>query len=362
MNTNDPIYPVYQQLGIGQLAAALASAQAKFGIAELDKVNPHFKSRYASLASIMRAVQPHLGEAGIAIVQCPRTEGKEVVLTTRLIHASGEEIEAELRAPIPGDTRNPVQAMAGTLTYLRRYSLVAMLGVATGEDDDGEESAPSPQPQRQPPSPPRQAPAQPQATEDRGAAMNKLHGVAKDLGVSHDDLKIIAGVASISTLSARELLAFAELMAAQDLGAMRKAWDAMTPDDRISLANAKDWCKQRIDATHAEAAPTPTADPLPETRLAPDTCKGCGAPILWGVKQDNKPVPLNHPETWAVEGEGKGDKRYVVNRSGKLFMQSVWPNTGAAPTVTAYLGHHATCPKADDYRNRPPRQQDEVQQ
>lgn len=122
---------------VGRLAAALAQAQSRFGIAELDRVNPHFDSKYASLASIHRAIQPHLGEAGIAVVQMPEIQGRDVYLHTKLIHSSGEMLESSLFAPMPERKGNPVQLMAGVLSYLKRYALSAMLGVATGEDDDG---------------------------------------------------------------------------------------------------------------------------------------------------------------------------------------------------------------------------------
>lgn len=124
-------------LGTGNLAAALAQAQSRFGVAELDKTNPHFQSKYASLASIHRTIQPHLGEAGLAVVQMPEIHDGMLYVRTKILHCSGESIESSLSAPIPSGKGNPVQLMGSTLSYLKRYSLSAMLGIATGEDDDG---------------------------------------------------------------------------------------------------------------------------------------------------------------------------------------------------------------------------------
>jgi hypothetical protein len=121
---------------INDIAAALAKAQGQMKNAALNKVNPHFKSKYADLAGIRDTVIPALTANGIAAVQTLDVLGAEGVhspyVITRLIHASGQWIES--RCPIPGGKN--MQEMGSGITYARRYSLSAICGIAADEDDD----------------------------------------------------------------------------------------------------------------------------------------------------------------------------------------------------------------------------------
>lgn len=127
---------------IGEIAKALAAAQAGMGNADLDSENPHYKSKYASLASIRDATVPILAKNGIAVTQTPSaTESGSLILTTRFSHSSGEWIEGSY--PVAFDKP---QAMGSALTYAKRYSLASMCTIAAEQDDDGnlaQESAPA---------------------------------------------------------------------------------------------------------------------------------------------------------------------------------------------------------------------------
>jgi hypothetical protein len=144
---------------IGELAAALAKAQGEMDGAKKGSVNPFFRSKFADLASVKDAVREPFALHGLSYVQFPRTEYQgtpEVVETvaktsgekragvrvicivsvvTRLMHTSGQWIEGDpVSAMLPnGDP----QAVGSAITYLRRYALQAVAGVAS-EDDDGE--------------------------------------------------------------------------------------------------------------------------------------------------------------------------------------------------------------------------------
>ena len=135
---------------IGEIAGALAAAQATMGAALKDSTNPHFKSRYADLASVVEATRPHLAAHGIAIVQMAETlkETGEVVVTTALIHKSGQIIAGRLSATCKDLSPQPV---GSAITYLRRYGLMAIAGIAP-DDDDGEAAMGRPyqQPERRP--------------------------------------------------------------------------------------------------------------------------------------------------------------------------------------------------------------------
>lgn len=113
----------------------MAKAQAEMSNATLNKVNPHFKSKYADLAGIRDTVTPVLSKHGLSIVQFTQLTNIGFCLITRLLHESGQYIEGQY--PLPELLDKP-QAMGSAVTYARRYTLSAMCGIAAEEDDDGE--------------------------------------------------------------------------------------------------------------------------------------------------------------------------------------------------------------------------------
>ncbi len=117
----------------GELAGALALAQMEMEGASKDATNPHFRSKYADLASVWGACRAPLGKNGLAVVQMPSASGEESSLVTMLIHKSGQFFASKLVMTV---VDNRPQTVGSALTYLRRYSLSAMVGVAP-EDDDG---------------------------------------------------------------------------------------------------------------------------------------------------------------------------------------------------------------------------------
>jgi hypothetical protein len=123
---------------VNEIAAALAKAQSGMKNAALNKVNPHFRSKYADLAGIRDAVIPTLTANCIAVVQTldVTVEGGNY-LRTRLMHSSGQWIESLCPIPPAPD----MQKMGSAITYARRYSLSAICGIAADEDDDGNEAA-----------------------------------------------------------------------------------------------------------------------------------------------------------------------------------------------------------------------------
>jgi hypothetical protein len=121
-----------------ELYAALAKAQASFGKALKQSNNPHFKSKYADLASVSDAVTDALNSNDIFLTQdvISAGSGEEagVTVTTIFCHKSGARLEM---CPIFMPCRKiDAQAYGSALTYARRYSLMAACGIAP-EDDDG---------------------------------------------------------------------------------------------------------------------------------------------------------------------------------------------------------------------------------
>jgi hypothetical protein len=118
---------------IADLAAALCKAQAQMEGAKKDANNPHFKSKYADLASVWDAIRGPLTSNGLSVVQLLRSIAGGVEVETILMHASGQQISDVFAVPA---TKNDAQGYGSAATYARRYALMAMVGVAP-EDDDG---------------------------------------------------------------------------------------------------------------------------------------------------------------------------------------------------------------------------------
>jgi hypothetical protein len=121
---------------INELAAALAKAQGVMGNAVMNRINPHFKSKYADMGSVLDAIRPPLSANGLCIVQPMQITERGLVLRTVLMHSSGQYIAAEY--PLPA-TQN-AQALGSALTYARRYSLATLVCNASDEDDDANDA------------------------------------------------------------------------------------------------------------------------------------------------------------------------------------------------------------------------------
>lgn len=118
---------------IASLAGALALAQAEIENAAKDGNNPHFKSKYASMEAVVYACKATLPKHGLSYVQFPGMQGDYVTVTTRLMHKSGEWIEGTLPMPVG---KRDAHGVGSAISYARRYSLMAVIGIAA-EDDDG---------------------------------------------------------------------------------------------------------------------------------------------------------------------------------------------------------------------------------
>lgn len=116
------------------LMERLVKAQAAMANPQLDGVNPHFGSRFSTLASVLDAVRGPLNDQGLFLNQT-LVGG---TLRTTVWDASGESFTAcEVPCELPGDP----QRAGSTLTYLRRYSLMAAFGIVGDSDDDDAERA-----------------------------------------------------------------------------------------------------------------------------------------------------------------------------------------------------------------------------
>lgn len=113
-----------------RLAQAVTAFRIKVATIKKDAKNPFFNSSYATLSNILEAIQVPLEETGLTFIQMPDGDN----LITILIHDDGEFIQSVY--PINPGTKTP-QAVGSAITYARRYSLTAILGLNIEEDDDG---------------------------------------------------------------------------------------------------------------------------------------------------------------------------------------------------------------------------------
>ena len=123
---------------IGAIATALAKAQAelenpeKTMLATIPSASGGRSFRYASLASGLDLVRKCLGEHEIAVMQTTAIDQAQIILTTLLVHASGEWVSSVW--PVCPMAEPSAHVKGAALTYARRYALFALVGIA-GEDD-----------------------------------------------------------------------------------------------------------------------------------------------------------------------------------------------------------------------------------
>jgi len=118
------------------LAKSLIALQGELKPVSKDAINPFFKSKYADLSSIWDACRGLLTKHGFALSQLPHVQDGQIVLTTLLLHETGEWLSSDLLVT-PVKPNDP-QAVGSALTYSRRYGLSAILGICSEEDDDAE--------------------------------------------------------------------------------------------------------------------------------------------------------------------------------------------------------------------------------
>lgn len=165
---------------IAALAKSLVSVQVEMKAIPKDSTNPHFKSQFASLDTIVDTTRPILAKHGLAVMQGAATSmldeshalcGFEV--ETILVHQSGEWISTSVYMPL---AKVDPQGAGSAMTYGRRYGLSALLSLSTDEDDDGNRASTRPQ-QSAPASRSSSAPSQ-----SSGNAADKLMPFGKTKG------------------------------------------------------------------------------------------------------------------------------------------------------------------------------------
>ena len=160
---------------ISALTEALAKAQGAFPAVQKSGENKHLGNQYSTLDDIIAAVRRPLATNGLSFLQpLVSLDDGALALETILIHQTGEWVSSEVAMPSLSGNKaiNELQAFGSALTYMRRYTLSAMLGVTTEEDVDGngvsgngQKAAPKQAPKQQSATPTAPAPEQAPAAE-----------------------------------------------------------------------------------------------------------------------------------------------------------------------------------------------------
>ena len=133
---------------ITNLVKALSQFQAEVQNPKNTADNPFFKSKYAPLNDVLNLVRPLLSKHGLSVLQSPSGDGENIIISSILMHSTGEWIEPDplvLRADKP-----TAQGAGSAITYGRRYSISAILGISSEDDDDGNHAEGKPKGQVQP--------------------------------------------------------------------------------------------------------------------------------------------------------------------------------------------------------------------
>lgn len=192
---------------IDKLAPAMLAAQAEMPHALKAKTNAHFKNKYADIEAVIDAAKPVLAKCGLFFAHgCEPSDNPNcVTVTCRVTHESGQWIESSVTmSPQKCDP----QGAGSAFTYGRRYTLQAVLGMAS-EDDDGNEGSRAPTP------PQRATPPQPKAPDPRkalAAQIKEWSGVkTEDLGDAYRTVAKRMGIDSkLNDLTPEQTASMAE--------------------------------------------------------------------------------------------------------------------------------------------------------
>lgn len=156
---------------IDALAKALSAAQGEMGGAVKDANNPFFKSTYADLGSVIRAIKESFANNGLSYSQLPVRDEQGVGVETILMHESGQWIKSYYTLPL---AKFDAQSSGSCITYARRYALQAIAGIPAVDDDGNDANAAAPQ--SAPPPPPARKPRPPKPKEPPQAVKEEAEG------------------------------------------------------------------------------------------------------------------------------------------------------------------------------------------
>lgn len=175
------------------LIVDLIKFQTQVPVIPKNSFNPHFKSYFADLATVVDICKPVLNKNNLCVIQRLGTQEGKNVLVTMLYHQSGEFIDASIFLPEIVDA----QKLTAAITYLRRTSYLSILGLVADDDTDGN-NIPGTQPPKDNTYQPKVSTIQPSfattstpASEAQKGAMRKMGIVFKETISKADASKMI---------------------------------------------------------------------------------------------------------------------------------------------------------------------------
>jgi hypothetical protein len=210
--------------GHESLAAALVAALADLTVVETGrtaeiptKTGGKYSYKYADIADVVRLTRPVLAAHGLTALTPVHDHGDLLACTVILLHSSGEKLEL---GPFPFPPGRDAQATGSAITYHRRYALVAALGMAAGDDDDGHAAT--------------QAARQPaRAPEKPADALWAKDAKATLLEAADGDVKAATAAWNAAGLDGKHWCSEAELAAAMDSLPFDDASDAELHADAV---------------------------------------------------------------------------------------------------------------------------------
>jgi hypothetical protein len=241
---------------VAQLAEALAAAQGKFTNPKKTKTANAGKYSYsfADLADVLDAIRQPMASAGLSVVQTIETG--PLHLATTLMHVSGQSITS--RYPLVAMTSQ--QDMGSQLTYARRYSLCAILGVAAEEDRDG-------------------AVQGERAAATQAAPLEDLYSKMGEAGIGNAKVLAYLKASGIHDAGAAKGV---DTLPAEVVKRLVADWDKALPEIRAAAgkkpANATPATPAAQEATAAPAAPTTATAAAPLAPAATNTAPAASDP------------------------------------------------------------------------------------
>jgi len=177
-----------------ELLTALSKAQAAFPAVEKNRTagkGSSFSYKYADISAIIEAIKPHLAANGLSFTQAFEfTSQGTLVLNTSIHHSSGESYSSYL--PMPDSSKMKPQDFGSFTTYMRRYGLSSLVGIASEEDLDGVVSEKTKAPVRAP-----EVTETDKLANQHGWVINekqikRMFAIASSKGVSNLEVKALA--------------------------------------------------------------------------------------------------------------------------------------------------------------------------
>lgn len=168
----------------------------KADVVDFSTAKGRTRYNYANLGSIVQAITVVLGKHQLSASWSTTQENNNVTVACHITHVAGHRESVTLTGPIDeSGNKNRIQAVGSTVTYLQRYTLLAALGLATGEDDDGRQGASSGNPPMSEPKPKEKKGADKQGDEPgevktiSEAQRKRFFAIYKNAGKEDDAVK-----------------------------------------------------------------------------------------------------------------------------------------------------------------------------